>query len=277
MFNSSAVTVADVGGFTFANCSIDCIRLALYRKNYEECMNTQLRSLPFHGSSAVEMESTARTPPGSARLLYLYKLIGHLISLHNITQSGLQIPVQRGMGTSIDLETIERMLYSANKRCFGTHLRSPALGTRHIDKGVYIDQIIRWYASFKPFQFHVGTLESFALAPVERLQDILDFLAVPSAAGSGIGIFGTSTDADTQLTDLRTPISLNKSDVHSRANIGLRKYDALVNQLDFGKKRLERPNKRIPELSSVGEKQLSALYAFYKPYNELLLLFNISL
>lgn len=167
------------------------------------------------------------------------------------------------------------MLYNANKRCFGANLRSPALGTRHIDKGIYIDQLLRWYASFNPTQFYVGTLEAFAREPREQFQDILDFVAVPSVL-NGPPLTSKIYLANESAMTVSAGVHLG---THTATNVSsqTRSYDPVVSVLDFKKKRLERPNKLMPELSSVDADELSALYAYYKPYNDLLALINISL
>lgn len=260
-------------------------------------MNHELEALPLDVHTL-----TSGIPLSSAHLLYLYKLVHHISMLHNNTlwSAPVQVPVTTaGAAHSTPVFDIERILYSANKKCFGTQLRSPTLGTRHIDKGVYIDQILRWYASFKPSQFYIGTLETFTAAPRDRFQDVLDFMAVPptatdaagttsmsrnivntKAAGNGTADVhttiqtGAGASASMQVSIL--PQSATPTHLNMTAAVG-RLYDPVIDKLDFQRKRLERPNKLMPALSAVGTAELSMLHEFYKPYNDLLLLLGFAL
>ena len=56
-----------------------------------------------------------------------------------------------------------RLLEAALSRCFGPLLHSARLGGRHVDKGVYADQLERWFANFPRRQFFITSLECFAL------------------------------------------------------------------------------------------------------------------
>ena len=47
------------------------------------------------------------------------------------------------------------------KHCFGEGYRSPSLGGRHVDKGVYYDQLVRWFEVFEPSSF-ITSLESIS-------------------------------------------------------------------------------------------------------------------
>jgi hypothetical protein len=145
------------------------------------------------------------------------------------------------------VSTLEDVLYKASTQCFGSLLRSPALGQRHLDKGVYIDQILRWYASFHPSQFHFMTLEDFSQDPRRGMNSLLRFLQVEHDEGN-------------KLNSLR-------QDLESGAEGG---YNGFIDGLDFAKKRLERPNARMSDLSALGEADLPVLRNFYAPYNALL-------
>jgi len=41
-------------------------------------------------------------------------------------------------------------MYEALSHCFRDSLRSSTLGVRHVDKGIYVDQLQRWYLNFLP-------------------------------------------------------------------------------------------------------------------------------
>jgi hypothetical protein len=134
-------------------------------------------------------------------------------------------------------------------------LRSPSLGQRHIDKGVYIDQILRWYASFSPTQFHFMSLEDFSRYPRHGMKALLRFLQVdPGSSGSG---------GEESRSEHRQGKVENGGDVGGE-------YAAFVDGLDFSKRRLERPNARMTSLSALPEADLAALREFYAPYKALL-------
>ena len=62
------------------------------------------------------------------------------------------------------------------KRCFGKEYRSPRLGSRHIDKGIYYDQLLRWFEEFDPSSFFITSLESVNKEPDAVMAAILDFI-----------------------------------------------------------------------------------------------------
>lgn len=61
-------------------------------------------------------------------------------------------------------------------KCFGNHFRSPRLGLRHLDKGIYVDQMLRWLINFNPHQFMIITTQQLKLYPVKTLENILTFV-----------------------------------------------------------------------------------------------------
>ena len=72
-----------------------------------------------------------------------------------------------------------RHLYDSLVHCFGPSMfRSPTLGGRHIDKGVYVDQLMRWRTLFKPEQFLIQTMESWESDPLGSLRRLLGFLSL---------------------------------------------------------------------------------------------------
>lgn len=62
------------------------------------------------------------------------------------------------------------------ERCFGTEYRSPRLGGRHIDKGIYYDQLLRWFEVFDPSSFFITSLESIARNPDAVMTALMEFL-----------------------------------------------------------------------------------------------------
>ena len=138
----------------------------------------------------------------------------------------------------------EGAFYAANRHCFGSALRSPSLGLRHLDKGVYIDQVRRWHASFQPSQFMFITLEEFTLQPQEHMRRLLEFM-------NTIPDIPTTTVTGRQQQELSSPV-----------------HDAFIKSLDFSKRRLERPNKLQPDFrTAVSAAHRGLLAEFYSPYN----------
>jgi hypothetical protein len=86
--------------------------------------------------------------------------------------------------------------------CFGEQLRSARLGGRHVDKGVYADQLERWFSAFPPvvrsdtdaatdshkehrYEYFISTLEALISDESVVLRHLSDFLFDHSqAAGS---------------------------------------------------------------------------------------------
>jgi len=66
--------------------------------------------------------------------------------------------------------------YAALTVCFGGELRSRRLGSRHIDKGIYHDQIQRWWANFPRANFHFISLEQWARNASAEYHRLLSFL-----------------------------------------------------------------------------------------------------
>mmetsp|Transcript_8985 Transcript_8985/g.30655 ORF Transcript_8985/g.30655 Transcript_8985/m.30655 type:complete len:382 (+) Transcript_8985:2-1147(+) len=112
--------------------------------------------------------------------------------------------------------------------CFGSKLRSPELGWRHVDKGVYVDQLERWFLNYPRENFLVKTLEEFHEAPAEHFRDVCDFLGVGTV---GPGAFNSSEQVLQMLT----------------------------------KSFLKSPNRSKQPLP---DKVLQDLRDFYRPYNE---------
>lgn len=66
--------------------------------------------------------------------------------------------------------------FDALQKCFGAEFRSPKLGLRHIDKGIYADQLDRWLQNFHLKQFHIVLYEDFSASPLRVYEDIIKFI-----------------------------------------------------------------------------------------------------
>ena len=138
----------------------------------------------------------------------------------------------------------------ALKFCFGSLYREKVLGSRHIDKGIYYDQIQRWYDNFPRRNFYFMSLSNFEKDPAIEYANLLAFIFSDTLLANG----GNASDQPTTSSDLEWSLLL-------------RRYD---NSTLFSHKRLVKPN----SLSSV--KLLPFFFTekldlFYRPYNKKLL------
>ena len=72
--------------------------------------------------------------------------------------------------------TFPKAHFAALKVCFGPHLRSRTLGSRHIDKSIYVDQINRWFDNFPRHNFHFISLHSWEHNSTDEYQKLARFL-----------------------------------------------------------------------------------------------------
>lgn len=77
------------------------------------------------------------------------------------------------------LKCIRHAEFDVLKTCFGSEFRSSKLGLRHIDKGVYSDQFLRWFVNFDPWQFHVLRLEDVTRDAEHAMSSLMAFLHLP--------------------------------------------------------------------------------------------------
>jgi hypothetical protein len=99
-------------------------------------------------------------------------------------------------------KTIHRTDYfNVLSTCFKSYFRSPLLGRMHVNKGVYVDQLHRWFTNFSPSQFLIVSLEQFEQYPAEIFQCILQFTGAESLSSAVNNILakcpmGSSNNAD---------------------------------------------------------------------------------
>ena len=196
-------------------------------------------------------------------------------------------PHYSGCGCDFHSELLKNYLYPALKVCFaGTGgMHSSNMGHRHISKGIYIDQVARWYANFRPDQFLFLSLEEFSAHPKASFQRVLDFLkVVPSnivlkresqdvlKGAEGQRIKGFVLDNDSGRSNYRTsntasaPASASAAAATTTTTAGT--IDPLVESINFNERRLEKPNKLTSR--NMTAEQWSQLELFYQPYNRLL-------
>jgi hypothetical protein len=201
---------------------------------------------PLHCPGTATDCAKNNSTSGEPNLQYLCKLAYCLRAVHAASQNDARLctinsRASSWLGANTDARTavpaetaaLEALVHSASTRSFGDQVRSPALGRRHLDKGVYIDQVLRWYASFNPAQFHFMTLEQFSRVSQQAMEELLEFMETPY--------------------------------MEQRAS-----HTQFATSLDYTKRRLERPNSRMPPFDTLPEQVRAGLQEYYEPYNALL-------
>jgi hypothetical protein len=146
------------------------------------------------------------------------------------------------------------LYFQALKKCFGNKLRSKTLGLRHIDKGIYIDQIIRWIGNFDNLNNYLFiSFKDFSKNTKKIYKKILKFLNV--------------NDDEKILKNISFNIkklkNMNKK-CHNLINneVGVEH----VNNSVFNKEKV-----LVEKIKFQNYKKM--LENFYEPYNELLKIF----
>ncbi len=127
--------------------------------------------------------------------------------------------------------------------CFGKNLRSKELGLRHLDKGIYAEQLHRWFLRFPREKFFILFLEEWKKNPSGIFVQLLTFLGLNDSI---------SSKENCSLSSLSNDNSLCNS--------------SYSKTIDFTKKRLELPNSKTIQLLSPS--LTSTLQKFYRPYNK---------
>ena len=153
--------------------------------------------------------------------------------------------------------------YKALQLCYGDELRSPDLGHRHIDKGIYVDQIHRWWDNFPSKNFYFILFDKFIENPRDEFRKLLDFIN------------------DDQLYEKNKPS--NEHNMNNDTNIRTKRIEKrqhmleITDKMKFDKRRLFKPNS-LSENSTLPSSFIKTLENYYKPYNdELEKLLNIKL
>ena len=63
-------------------------------------------------------------------------------------------------------------------RCFGPLMNSARLGGRHVDKGIYADQLERWFINFPRENFFITSLEQWQADAPREFARLLQFIGV---------------------------------------------------------------------------------------------------
>ena len=110
----------------------------------------------------------------------------------------------RSDGSSTDSASVRKALRHRLELCFGSSLRSTSLGGLHVDKGVYADQLVRWFANFPRENFFITSLEQWQRDAVGEFSRLLRFIGVPPSTSA----LGLSLSANASLARLVRPNSL---------------------------------------------------------------------
>jgi len=112
----------------------------------------------------------------------------------------------RSNGSSTDpaSASTRRTLRRRLEHCFGSSLRTTSLGGLHVDKGVYADQLERWFANFPRENFFITSLEQWKRDAVGEFSRLLRFIGVPPPTTAT----GLSLAANDSLARLVRPNSL---------------------------------------------------------------------
>ena len=136
-------------------------------------------------------------------------------------------------GGDDDVNSFRATKAASLRYCFGPMYRSKLLGYRHLDKGIYHDQIQRWFDNFPSYNFYFVPLRRFQLNPIKEYVKLLRF------------IFGNSNSTGAALEEISS---------------------SLRNMLLYHK-RLVRPNSRSRN-HSLPVAFENKLRKFYMPYNK---------
>eukprot|EP01034_Spumella_vulgaris_P028606 gene28606-35491_t len=252
------------------------------RHIYEQCMSRHMTAASpryrAFDTALTTLNGSHSTPPHhlSFHIDREYKRANLYVSNNNnngdindIADSG-HISHQTA-ATSDDMD--ETLLYHSLVECYGASLRSPTLGHRHLDKGVYVDQIARWLdAGFRREQFLFVGLSDLQNAPQETFQKVLDFMQVLPTRRSGTLLEDSHSGGDgTDSIDNTERIKQRIMEQHHNTQRGHLKHDAVIDLIDFNRHILSRPNALSGlERNRLGAEDRQMLEAFYGPHNEML-------
>ena len=102
-------------------------------------------------------------------------------------------------------------LFARLRRCFGKLFRSPQLGGRHLDKGVYADQLARWFSQFPRGNFFITSTERFFGGPDEYAR-LLRFIGAEAADWPGTEALAALLTRNSSAARLVAPNALARLD-----------------------------------------------------------------
>lgn len=167
--------------------------------------------------------------------------------------------------------------------CFRGELRSSKLGLRHVDKGIYFDQLYRWFANFDSRSFMILNLEDFSKKTDFYLLKVLNFISTQGGKEGGkfrddkrksknklLALGGASSGVNFGLRFLSSPNSIVK-----KLAIARKRFEDLLvatrNDAALAEKwylqRYHGDEVRVDEIRKFIETE-TALREFYKPYTK---------
>jgi hypothetical protein len=172
---------------------------------------------------------------------------------------------------------IRKQNFQILSTCFGSNFRDGSLGLRHIDKGLYADQLDRWFQNFRRDQFLFLSYEQWLSDPLKYYEIILNFFGqhlFDNSLSLSHGKIdpsqeGTSTDqsdvTSTSVTMLRGDgTSVSKHQVESTNHIKTGFYSREeINFLD--RNYLTTANEKKTQFS---DGLMRELECFYLQYNQ---------
>jgi hypothetical protein len=206
-----------------------------FRKGYEECMDSKKTQRRLDKGSMKTVNISITQSSSADRSFNTKK--------GKFNETVVIRTVKNDMELFFESQEIH---FQSLKQCFGSHFRSKLLGSRHIDKGIYIDQIQRWYDNFPSYNFYFISLHQFEKNPTFEYNKLLKFIF--------------NNGSSTFISKEPSKIIPSKIDLDSSLSNDITKL--LLNH-----KRLVRPNARdgVQLRSSSFRKKLET---FYRSYNK---------
>lgn len=156
--------------------------------------------------------------------------------------------------TTVLDEHARKRKFLALQSCYGDLFRSPLLGTRHVDKGIYADQIERWWLNFPRGNFHFVTLEDWSKNPLYEFKRVLQFIGVESKLET----------SNLRKANNKSSVALSSNKDRGK-NVNLYQEGGVTIHLDTVK--LKKPNS-LSINQTIPQDFRSKLSEYYKPHNE---------
>jgi len=208
------------------------------RKKYEKCMEETLQNVNELNNNGIFIYIARKLKSFAS---FIVNCIFQAATIISTTSSN-----QTNNHTITSLSNMQNInsnsYFKALQLCYGDELRSPQLGHRHIDKGIYVDQIHRWWDNFPSKNFYFILFDKFIENPKDEFRKLLDFINDEHLH-----------DKDANLTSGHLEKRLHMLEI--------------TEKMKFDKRRLFKPNS-LSENATIPTSFIKALEYYYKPYNE---------
>lgn len=170
------------------------------------------------------------------------------------------------------------VLHKATTECFGDLLRSTKLGRRHIDKSVYIDQLVRWLSNFDRGQFHFIAMKDLAKQPAVEMKKLLVFLGSSSAEEAqemlNAAARGVIQQSKVKPFEVEMPATATEEERIDKLleHKQMGHMARAVDNIPFEKlHRLSKPNPLQADIiNGLTGEQRDMLQQYFRPYNDML-------